>query len=186
MPVWQRFSDENRGRGVEVVSVAIDVQGPDRPRRYVERAGVRFTTLVDQGNILSDLYGFKAVPNGFLIDEEGTVRFSHLGGFDIRRDETAEMLERWVSGHSEALAGDGPAGVLDTGHAESNAIFREGLKLYESGRIAEALARWRQGLDLNPGNYLIRKQIWAVENPERFYEGDVDYDWQREQFARGL
>ena len=62
----------------------------------------------------------------------------------------------------------------------------KGLELYESGRIAEALTRWRQGLELNPDNYLIRKQIWAVENPERFYEGDVDYNWQREQFAKGL
>ena len=145
-----------------------------------------FATLVDQGNILSDLYGFKAVPNGFLIDEQGTVRFSQLGGFDIGRRETAEILDQWVSGQSEALAGDGPAGVLDTGHSEANAVFREGLELYESGRTEEALARWRQGLELNPDNYLIRKQIWAVENPERFYEGDVDYNWQREQFAKGL
>ena len=43
-----------------------------------------------------------------------------------------------------------------------------------------------RGLELNPDNYLIRKQIWAVENPERFYEGDVDYNWQREQTAKGL
>ena len=113
------------------------------------------------------------------------MRFSQLGGFDIGRRETAEILERWVSGQSEALAGEGPAGVLDTRHSESNAVFREGLELYESGRIAEALARWRQGLELNPDNYLIRKQIWAVENPERFYEGDVDYNWQREQCRPG-
>ena len=167
-------------------SVAIDAQSHDRPRLYVERAGVRFTTLVDQANILSDLYGFKAIPNGFLIDEQGTVRFSQLGGFDIGRRETAEILERWVSGQSEALTGEAPAGVLDTRHSESNAVFREGLELYESGRIGEALTRWRQGLELNPDNYLIRKQIWAVENPERFYEGDVDYAWQREQTAKGL
>ena len=43
---------------------------------------------------------------------------------------------------------------------------------------------WRRGRDLDPGNYLIRKQIWAVENPDKFYNGDVDYDWQREQTAR--
>ncbi len=95
------------------------------------------------------------------------------------------MLERWVSGQGESLAEDGPAGVLDARHAESNALFREGLELYESGRTAEALARWRQGLELDPDNYLVRKQIWAVENPERFYEGDVDYDWQRAAVREG-
>ena len=122
----------------------------------------------------------------FSSTNRGRCVFSQLGGFDIGRRETAEILDQWVSGQSEALAGDGPVGVLDTGHSEANAVFREGLELYESGRTEEALARWRQGLELNPDNYLIRKQIWAVENPERFYEGAVDYDWQREQFAKGL
>ena len=155
------------------------------PRSYVERAGATFTTLVDRGNVLSDLYGFRAVPNGFLIDERGIVRFAQLGGFDIGRRETAEMLERWVSGHSPEQAGAEPKGGLGAGHSQANALFREGLEHYRDGRTGEALALWRRGLELDPGNYLIRKQIWAVENPERFYEGDVDYDWQREQTARG-
>jgi len=77
-------------------------------------------------------------------------------------------------------------GSLGAGHAEANAIFRDGLEHYRAGRTAEALARWRQGLELDPANYLIRKQIWAVENPDKFYDGAVDYDWQREQTARGL
>ena len=152
----------------------------------MEKAGVRFTTLVDQANILSDLYGFKAVPNGFLIDERGFVRFSQLGGFDIGRPETAEVLEGWLSGQTQKSAGEGPKNVLGADHSEANALFREGLELYRAGKVGEALARWRQGRQLNPSNYLIRKQIWAVEHPERFYEGDVDYTWQKEQMARGL
>ena len=84
------------------------------------------------------------------------------------------------------MAGEQSAGVLDAEHSQANATFREGLDLYKAGKIGEALTRWRQGLELDPDNYLIRKQIWAVENPERFYEGDVDYNWQREQFASGL
>ena len=169
-----------------MLSVAIDAQSPDRPRSYVEKAGATFTTLVDQGNILSDLYGFRAVPNGFLIDEQGTVQYSRLGGFDIKRRETAEALERWMSGQSPEQTGAEPKDSPGDGHAEANAIFREGLDHYRAGRTGEALALWRQGLDLDPGNYLIRKQIWAVENPEKFYDGAVDYDWQREQTATGL
>ena len=77
-------------------------------------------------------------------------------------------------------------GGLDAEHSEANAIFRDGLEHYRVGRVREALALWRQGLELDPDNYLIRKQVWAVENPERFYQGDVDYDWQRDQFTKGL
>lgn len=80
--------------------------------------------------------------------------------------------------------GDDPKDALGDGHSRANALFREGLDHYRAGRTGEALALWRRGRDLDPRNYLIRKQIWAVENPDKFYDGDVDYDWQREQTAR--
>ena len=114
------------------------------------------------------------------------MRFSQLGGFDIGRRETVETLEHWLSGQDQTPAGEGPEWVLGAEHSEANALFREGLELYRAGRVREALARWRQGQQLKPDNYLIRKQIWAVEHPERFYVGDVDYTWQKEQMARGL
>ncbi len=91
-----------------------------------------------------------------------------------------------MSGPGTAPPGEESADGLGAEHSEANVIFRQGLALYREGRIGEALARWRQGLELDPDNYLIRKQIWAVENPERFYEGDVDYDWQQKQIATGL
>ena len=113
------------------------------------------------------------------------MRFSQLGGFDIRRRETAEVLERWLSGQSPGPTGEEPIVGLGAEHSEANALFREGQDHHRAGRIGEALALWCRGLELDPDNYLIRKQIWAVENPERFYGGDVDYDWQREQIAKG-
>ncbi len=27
-------------------------------------------------------------------------------------------------------------------------------------------------------NWIIRKQVWAIENSERFYAGDIDSSWQ--------
>ena len=48
------------------------------------------------------------------------------------------------------------------------------------------MAEWRRGMQLEPDNYIIRKQIWAVQNPDRFYAGEVDYAWQKEQMAQGL
>ncbi|MCH8205834.1 MAG: redoxin domain-containing protein [Chloroflexi bacterium] len=186
LPVWQQFHEDNRDRNVEVLSVAMDAQGPDKARPYVEKAGTEFTTVVDEANLLGDLYGFKAIPNGYLIDEQGVVRYKKLGGFDIRRDETAEVVERWVSGPSldESLAEAEES--LGAEHSEANTLFRRGLDLYRDGKVEEALARWREGFELEPDNLIIRKQVWAVENPEKFYDGDVDYGWQREQMEKGL
>ena len=167
-----------------MLSVAIDAQSADVPRRFVEQAGATFTTVIDQANVLSDLYGFKAIPNGYLIDEQGVVSYCQLGGFDIRGHETAKLLERWVSGDGDSLLGQGREAVLDANHAKANIAFRQGLADFEAGRVEAALAHWRRARGLDPDNYLIRKQIWAVEHPEKFYEGEVDYDWQAQQMAR--
>ena len=170
---------------MELISIAMDAQGAEKARPYVEKAGATFPTLVDEANLLGDLYGFKAIPNGYLIDEQGVVRYKKLGGFDIRRAETAALVEDWARGPS--LASDDGDGESDLGseHSRANERFRKGLELYRSGKIAEAVAEWRLGVELEPDNYIIRKQIWAVENPDRFYDGSVDYGWQREQISQG-
>ncbi len=56
--------------------------------------------------------------------------------------------------------------------------------LLVQGRTEAAMTEWRRALALDPGNWIIHKQIWAVEHPEAFYEGAVDYDWQKQQRRR--
>jgi hypothetical protein len=177
LPVWQQFYEANKDAGVEVLTVAMDAQGPERPRPYVERAGATFKTVVDQGNLLGGLYGFKAVPNGYLIDENGTVSYMKLGGFDIRRAETCDVLDRWLAGESSP---DSDEAAPVSGSDAASKLFSQGIANYDRGDTETAVSLWRQALLQNPDNYIIRKQIWAVENPDRFYEGDIDYDWQRE------
>ena len=186
MPVWQQRYEELKERGVEVLSVALDAQGPDKARPYTEKAGARFTTVVDEENLLGQLYGFNAVPNGFLIDEGGTVRYARRGGFDIRRDESADVLERWIDGPSLDESLESAQAELGTEHSEAIDLFRKGLALYRQGDVTKAVAKWRSAIEMEPGNYIIRKQIWAVQNPDRFYSGDVDYTWQKEQMEQGL
>ena len=164
----------------------MDAQGAEVARPYVDKANAEYVTVVDEENLLGQLYGFKAIPNGFLIDEQGTVVYKELGGFNIREAKTAAMVGEW--GRSGRIKPPTPASDGDLGreHSKANSLFRKGLALYREGKVDEAMAEWRKGVDLEPDNYIIRKQIWAVQNPEKFYEGKVDYDWQDEQLAKGL
>ena len=161
----------------------MDAQGADRARPYAEAAGATFTTLVDEGNLLGQLYGFKAIPNGLLIDELGLLRYKRLGGFDIRRAETAAVLDRWDAGSDLSEPSDQPEAMPGSNRPDADDLFRRGHDHFRRGKADEAVGLWRRALDLDPKNYIIRKQIWAVEHPERFYEGDIDYAWQREQMA---
>ena len=165
--------------------MAIDAQGADRARPWPDRAGARFTTVVDEENLLGQLYGFKAIPNGFLIDEVGDVAYRELGSFDIRDSGTADAVRKWVLGGGRESVPETADGALGAEHSEANALFREGVRLYRRGKIDDAIGLWRQGIEREPDNYIIRKQVWALENPEKFYEGRIDYDWQDEQLAVG-
>ena len=141
---------------------------------------------MDEENLLGQLYGFNVVPNGFLIDEQGTVQYARRGGFDIRRDETASIVERWTEGPSIGESLDAAQAALGDEHSEAIDLFREGLVLYRENDVDGAVEKWRRAIELEPGNYIIRKQIWAVQDPDRFYSGDVDYAWQKEQMEKGL
>ena len=174
---------ERHGDAVEVLSIAVDAQGAEKARPFVEKAGARFTTLVDERNLLGRTYGFKAIPNGYLVDESGVVRYKRLGGFDVRRQDTAQVVERWCTGQGLDEDAAQPA-EHDGDNDRVHALFQRGQELYRQGRVAEALEQWRQAAALEPANWIVRKQLWAVEHPERFYDGAVDFDWQKEQIAR--
>ena len=171
---------------MEVLAIAMDGQGADRVRPYVEAAGATFTSLIDEEAATGRLYGFKAVGNGFLIERDGTVSYRHSTGFDIRRTEVADLLELWATGSGapgpaeESLAQAGPP------DPEADALYREGLALYRDGKVPDAVGCWRRALEFDPESIIIHRHIWAVENPERFYAGEIDQEWKRRQLDRGL
>jgi len=63
--------------------------------------------------------------------------------------------------------------------------FVWGLVLLHQGQKEKALAKLKHARDLDADNWRIRKQIWAIEHPDKFYTADSpDYDWQKTQLAR--
>ncbi|MCY4107555.1 MAG: hypothetical protein OXG11_00825 [Chloroflexi bacterium] len=73
------------------------------------------------------------------------------------------------------------SGRLD-GVPDAIESFAGGVSAYAEGEMQTAIHRWREALAEDPANYLIRKQIWAVQHPERFYP-KIDWDWQMEVLA---
>ena len=74
MPVWQEVSEDS-SIDIEVITVAMDVQGFEKPKLYLEKAQSNLTTVIDKSNQLGKLYGFKAVPNVYLIGSNRTVDY---------------------------------------------------------------------------------------------------------------
>jgi hypothetical protein len=102
-----------------------------------------------------------------------------LSSFDIAKPEIRAELEAVLAGGPPLKASDPIAPV-----GEAAALFARGAAALAAGHRDDALVLWRRARALDPGNFVIRKQIWAVEHPEKFYP-QIDLAWQKELLARG-
>lgn len=161
-----------------MIAVAQDVQGEERVRPVAAEHGVTFPVLVDRASVLARLLEFRVVPSGAFVDAGGLVRYRHVEDFDIADPRVRWNLERFLAGEpTEPPAQDG---TMDPDALER---FAHGVALYGEGRTDDALAVWREALALDPDNFVIRSQIWAIEHPEYFYP-TVDREWQELQLVR--
>ncbi len=161
--------------------MAVEHQGAEAARPFVEDAWAEFPTVVDDHGALSQRFGYKVVPNGLLVDEGGTIRYAKFGGFSIDDANDVAAVERFLAGEDpgpSTKAAPDRLGRLERELVETK--LQLGRLLLESGRREEAVAAWREALRLDPENFTIRKQIWAAEHPEKFHP-TIDWDWQRAQ-----
>jgi tetratricopeptide (TPR) repeat protein len=73
--------------------------------------------------------------------------------------------------------------VLQLRPANPTAHYAIGSLLLSTGKKEEGIAAWRKGLEADPMNFTLRKQIWMVQYPERFYP-EIDMRFQVEQIKK--
>ncbi len=166
------------------MAVALETQGGAAARPW--RAAATFPVLVDQHNLLGRLLDFKVVPNGVFLDEQGIIRYAKYRGFRIDRPEDRETIRKLIDGElvQQVPPPDQAPYHLSTVERELvETRLRLGAELLAQGKQDVALVEWQRALELDPQNFVIRKQIWAVRYPERFHPA-IDWDWQRDQLQR--
>ncbi len=171
-----------------MVSLAVDVAGPDAARPYVEKAKVTYPVWIDRALAVPSAVGETVIPLVLVFDRDGTLLLVTRGG------PTKRVVEAVRAALASAKAPAGaapPSRTAEPGSAAKARVETPVQKLMRradgelrKGARKEALATLREAWALEPMNWLVRKQIWAIESPERFYEGGVDFRWQTEQIAR--
>lgn len=164
----------------------MDVQGAEAARPWVERAAPGYRTVVDASNTLGRLLDFKLVPNGVLLDEQGVIRYARYGGFSIENPEDVETIRKLIDGEIRQQEGSSRPAPYHLSSTERELVetrLRLASELMARGDEAGALAEWQKALEMDPENLVIRKQIWVVRYPEKFYP-TIDWGWQKEQLRR--
>jgi hypothetical protein len=91
--VWQELRTELHPRGLEIVTVALDVE-PEAARPWIERARPEHPSLIDRAHVVDELFGVVNVPNGVWIDEEGLIVRPAEPAFPERPDPPSWQGER--------------------------------------------------------------------------------------------
>lgn len=71
--MWQELREELHPKGLEIVTVALDLKGVETAGRWIEAASPTHPSLIDQAHVVDELLGVVNVPNGVWIDERGTI-----------------------------------------------------------------------------------------------------------------
>ncbi len=139
--------------------------------------------LVDAQATIAARFGINYVPFAILLDETGNiVRPPYPSNINV--DDHRSDIANWIkTGEFNEASTDKSARVRANGfdNAEAELRFAYAGEQLRRGQNEMALAQLKTALKLDSDNWLIRKQIWAIENPERFYSGKVDFKWQHDQ-----
>ena len=71
--MWQELRTELHPKGLEVVTVALDVGGADAAGAWIDLAKPEHPALIDEEHRLDELLGIVNVPTGVWVDEEGMI-----------------------------------------------------------------------------------------------------------------
>jgi hypothetical protein len=166
--VWQALHEELGGRGLVVMTVALDAS-PDEARPWIEAARPAHPSLIDTGHVVADLYNMVNVPTAVWIDERGrlarpndvafgTDTFRPITG--IASSRHLDLLRAWVRGEAAALGEEETRARLrlpTDADQQARAEFGLGQWLFAQGRAEAAAPHFGRAGELAPHDFTIRR-----------------------------
>ena len=173
--MWQEWYGQF-GDYIDLAAIAVDNQPGAAILPWVDRARATYTVLHDRDNSLYQRFRHP-VTSTLLLDEKGRL---------VRPWKYADPLDsafrRELSQWAKTGAIPGPwleedianaAAVTQAGQNEVYQLLREATALADRGEHGAASAHLEQALTLDPGNYVLQKQLGVLQRPDDYYKGDM-------------
>ena len=79
IPGYIELQKKYADRGLVILGLSLDAQGPPVVKRYAERVGINYPLLMANSDVADAFGGVEAIPTTFVIDREGQVRHKKIG-----------------------------------------------------------------------------------------------------------
>jgi TonB family protein len=96
MPHIERLHRDFKNQGLVVLG--LNDEDAEVARAFVKNKGYTFTTLVDEGREVSMKYGVSAIPQVFIIDREGKIKWHARGYYTGKEVELRSAVEKVIKG----------------------------------------------------------------------------------------
>jgi len=95
IPWFMQFEQEMKDRGFAVLGVAMDDEGWEAVKPYIEQHKVNYRVVLGNDSVADQYGGVDALPTTFLIDREGRIAAKHQGlvGRSEYQNEILHLLE---------------------------------------------------------------------------------------------
>jgi len=187
LPGWQALYRELKDKNFEIISVAQDTGGAKDAGPWITAAKPEFTALVDEQQVVTQLYKMVNVPTAVWIDERGRIvrpnevafiddRFKSFTGMDSAPYVAA--IRDWAANGARSIYALSDEELktrlqLSSEHADDRALadaqFALAEYLYKQNKIADAIPHFKEAQRLAPDNWNYKRQAWALSNAERDY-----------------
>ena len=143
--------------------------------RYLRQAKATFHMLIDATCTLARRWGLKRVSVPVLLDEEGVVLAAGEKLDDAFLAEVEKLLPQ------KRTSPPPPEPKVETKNTQVEILMQSCTNYLTRKRVDDAVGFLKKALALDPENRVIPKQIWALQHPEKFYNGPIDKEWQAQQ-----
>jgi hypothetical protein len=153
--------------GVEVASVAFDVEGPGRSMRYYAAARGAHLPLIDATFTLRRAWRMTSLPFWIVVDAEGAVLDQ---GIKFSASAIKKSLGRKPK-PAKAEKASKPR------FEKAEFLLQTAATFLSRARIDDAVRCVREAESLDPECAMYRPQRLALGHPDRFYKGAIDLKW---------
>lgn len=95
IPGFVNLYDKYKGKGVEIVGIAFDENGPEVVPPFIKKMGINYSVYLEGGDIAQS-YDLRAYPTTIIYSKDGQVANKHIGYVSEKEfdDEIAGLLKK--------------------------------------------------------------------------------------------
>jgi len=90
IPHYVELQKELGPKGLVIVGISLDARGPSIVKPFMEKFGINYTVVMDDGEVSEAFGGIEGIPTTFVIDRKGRIASKKIGY------ETREKFEKRI------------------------------------------------------------------------------------------